>query len=84
MGYDVRLAQEARKDFNGLPSVVMPRVAAALRELALEPRPAGCKKLVNLDAWRVRVGDYRLIYLIDDGAQAVTVVRIKPRASAYR
>ena len=84
MGYEVRLTSDARKDFAGLASVVMPRVAAALRDLALDPRPAGCKKLVNVGAWRVRVGDYRIIYAIDDDAHVVRVVRIKPRGSAYR
>jgi mRNA interferase RelE/StbE len=84
MGYSVGLTQDARKDFDGLPSVVLPRVAAALRELAETPRPAGCKKLVNLGAWRVRVGDHRIIYTIDDAGQEVRVVKIKPRAIAYR
>jgi mRNA interferase RelE/StbE len=84
MAYSVGLTQDARKDFDGLPSVVMPRVAAALRELQENPRPAGCKKLVNLGAWRVRVGDHRIIYTIDDAGQEVRVVKIKPRAIAYR
>jgi mRNA interferase RelE/StbE len=84
MAYSVCLTQDARKDFDGLLSVVMARVAAALRELQENPRPAGCEKLVNLGARGVRVGDDRIIYLIDDAAQAVTVVKIKPRAIAYR
>lgn len=84
MAYSINLTHDARKDFDGLPSVVMPRVAASLRELQENPRPAGCKKLVNLGAWRVRAGDYRIIYLIDDAVQQVTVVKIKPRAIAYR
>ena len=84
MGYEVRLTPDARKDFGGLASAVMPRVAAALRDLAVDPRPVGCKKLVGAAAWRVRVGDYRIIYSIDDDAHVVRVVRIRPRGSAYR
>jgi mRNA interferase RelE/StbE len=84
MAYSVYLTQDARKGFDGLPSVVMPGVADALRDLLENPRPAGCKKLVNLGAWRVRVSDHRLIYVIDDAAQEVKVVKIKPRAIAYR
>ena len=84
MAYSINLTHDARKDFDGLPSVVMPRVAASLRELQENPRPAGCKKLVNLGAWRVRAGDYRIIYVIDDAAHVVRVVRIRPRGSAYR
>lgn len=84
MGYEVRLTPDARKDFAGLASAVMPRVATALRALEIDPRPAGCKKLVNAGAWRVRVGDYRIIYAIEDDARIVRVVRIAPRGSAYR
>jgi mRNA interferase RelE/StbE len=84
MAYSVRLAREAYKDLGDLPVAVRPRVAEALRLLRETPRPAGCKKSVNLDAWRLRVGDYRIVYLINDTAEAITVAKIKPRASAYR
>ncbi len=84
MAYSVHLAHSASKDLADLPAAVRPRVAEALRKLQENPRPAGCKRLVSPDAWRVRVGDYRIIYLIDDAAQVVTVAKIKPRATAYR
>jgi mRNA interferase RelE/StbE len=61
------------------------RVAAALRILADNPRPAGCRKLTGSDRdWRVRVGDYRIVYEIDDENREVRVMRIRHRREAYR
>jgi mRNA interferase RelE/StbE len=52
--------------------------------LADEPRPAGCRKLAGLDdAWRIRVGDYRIVYVVDDLARTVTVTRIGHRRDIY-
>ena len=58
---------------------------AALDALMDDPRPPGCKKLVGgKDEWRVRVGDWRIAYRIDDGRLVVLVVRIGPRKDVYR
>ena len=58
---------------------------AALEGLMDDPRPAGCKKLVGVvDEWRVRVGDWRIIYRIEDGRLVVLVVRVGPRKDVYR
>ena len=51
--------------------------------LQADPRPHGAKKLAGGLGWRVRVGDYRVVYAIDDESQLVTVVAVKPRQSAY-
>ncbi len=84
MAYDVQLMPSARKDVAGLPSTVKPRVGAALRILADDPRPQGCKKLVSLDGWSIRVGDDRIRYLIHDEQKTVTIVWIGLRGRAYR
>ncbi|MFM7205482.1 MAG: type II toxin-antitoxin system RelE family toxin [Planctomycetaceae bacterium] len=60
------------------------RVFAALEGLAESPRPEGCSKLTGRDAWRVRVGDYRIIYEVHDDTQVVLVVVIRHRKDAYR
>jgi NAD(P)-dependent dehydrogenase (short-subunit alcohol dehydrogenase family) len=52
--------------------------------LAGDPRPPGCKRLRNRPDWRLRVGDYRLVYLVDDAAKVVSITWIGPRGSAYR
>jgi mRNA interferase RelE/StbE len=84
MGYDVHLMPAARKDLASLPATVKARIADALQKLADDPRPPGCKKLVSIDGWRLRVGDYRIRYLIDDDVKVVTVVWIGLRGRAYR
>lgn len=61
------------------------RIVAALRGLADDPRPPGCKKLRGMDGWRIRVGDWRVIYHIDDQAQRITVAYIRRRReNTYR
>jgi mRNA interferase RelE/StbE len=84
MGYSVLLTAQAEKGLADLPAAVRSRVAEVLRKLADNPRPPGCKKLANTDAWRIRVGDYRIIYWISDKAKVVKVLRLRPRGRAYR
>lgn len=84
MAYSVILTSLAEKQLDGLASTVRPRIAEVLRGLAETPRPHGCKKLKGQASWGFRVGDYRIIYLIDDGAHAVRVTWIGPRGAAYR
>ena len=59
-------------------------IRRAIEKLAENPRPAGCLKLVGeVNQWRVRVGDWRVVYLIEDGRLVVLVVRVSPRGGAY-
>ena len=68
-----------------LPADVAARVRMPLRTLASDPRPPGVKRLVGADFWRIRVGDLRIVYLIDDGARVVRIERVVRRAeSSYR
>ncbi len=63
---------------------MLPAIIAALDALAVEPRPLGVKKLVgSKSTYRIRVGDYRIIYEINDGTLTVTVVRAAHRKDAY-
>ena len=63
-------------------SIPLERAIQALAEL---PRPPGCLKLVGHDdQWRIRVGDWRIVYRIDDGVLVVMVVTVTPRSGAYR
>ncbi len=62
----------------------MTRIVPRLEQLATEPRPPGCKKLRGGDKeWRIRIGDYRVVYEIDDDARAVDVTRIAHRSEVY-
>ncbi len=61
------------------------RLTDAIGELSSEPRPHGCVKLVGkADEWRVRVGDWRIVYRVDDGVLVVLVVTVAPRGGVYR
>jgi mRNA interferase RelE/StbE len=60
------------------------RIAARVERLASVPRPTGCKKLVGDDReWRIRIGDHRVVYEIDDAAKTVDVTRIAHRREVY-
>jgi mRNA interferase RelE/StbE len=82
--YSVTLKHSAQKDVRALDAAIRVRVIRALREMANEPRPAGCRKLIDSEnRRRVRVGNYRIIYTVDDAARAVDVVAVLHRSKAY-
>ena len=62
---------------------VQRRLAPAIDSLAEDPRPASAKKLSGVELWRIRVGDYRVIYALDDGKLTVLVVRLGHRREVY-
>jgi mRNA interferase RelE/StbE len=86
VSYTVRLETRAERQLRALPDDMLRRVDAKLRALVVNPRPRGVKKLQGrkVEGWRVRVGDYRILYTIDDSARLVSVYRIDLRASVYR
>jgi len=82
--YRVALASSAEKELRALPAKVVARMMPRLEHLASTPRPVGCKKLKGGDKeWRIRVGDYRIVYVIDDSARTVDVTRIAHRREVY-
>ena len=83
--YRVELAKSAAKDLRGIDRMWIPRIVAAVEALASDPRPAGCKKLVASEqTYRVRIGDYRVVYDIHDDKLVVLVVRVRHRRDVYR
>ena len=84
--YQVKLERKAEAEFKKLPSDVLRRVDSELSVLENDPRPKGVKKLSGRrkGGWRVRVGDYRILYHIDDNEKRVSVYRIKHRSKAYK
>ncbi len=83
MNYTVTLTPRALRDLRRVPRKVGQRVTAALLGLENDPRLPGCLKLTNSEEWRIRVGAYRIRYLIDDAARQVTVTRIGHRKDVY-
>jgi mRNA interferase RelE/StbE len=83
--YTVALLPAAEREWRKLPREILPRINRALLSLEDEPRPHGVAKLSgSSDRWRIRVGDYRIIYKIDDAAREITVLRIAHRRQVYR
>ena len=83
MSYQVRILRRAQKALADLPTGDYERVRDAVAALGSNPRPIGCKKLVGRDGWRIREGDYRVIYAVDDGTQEVQVLDIGNRRDIY-
>ena len=82
--FRVEVKPSARKELTGLPDKLIARILPRLENLASNPRPSGCKKLKGGDnEWRIRVGDYRVVYTIDDAKLLVEVTRIRHRSEVY-
>jgi Cytotoxic translational repressor of toxin-antitoxin stability system len=81
--YQITISRSATKEFEALPGSVIERVRRKIRSLIIDPRPAGCKKLEGKNRWRIRVGDWRILYEIDDRQRLVDVGAIRHRSNAY-
>lgn len=83
--YTVSFRRSAEKELRRLDTKVQTRVLNAVEPLAKNPRPDGCKKLQGgANAYRIRVGDYRVIYTVDDAVLIVAIERIGHRREVYR
>lgn len=82
--YAVVVSDRAAHEIEALPATVAARVYAKLATLASAPRPPGVKKLRGeRDLWRIRIGDYRVVFSINDPRRVVDVVRVRHRSKAY-
>lgn len=83
--FEIQLERAAEKDLRRLPDDVHKRVIKAIKPLSKEPRPPGAKKLAGgKNDWRLRVGDYRVLYEIADTIRIVRVYRIRHRRDVYK
>ena len=82
--YRIEVKRSAAKEVAGLPKADCQRVVAKLQALADEPRPHGCEKLTGDEKYRVRQGNYRILYEIDDDARTITIVKVGDRKEVYR
>ena len=83
--YAVSFRRSAEKDLRKLDSGVRRRVLRSIDALVLNPRPMGCHKLYGSEnAYRIRIGDYRVIYTVDDEVLIVAVERVRHRREVYR
>ncbi len=83
--YEVVLSPKAEKQLDELPTTLQRRITEAVEGLESNPRPHGVKKLAGAEnLWRIRVGDYRIVYSIEDNRLIVLVVKIGHRREIYR
>lgn len=82
--YSLEIKHSAQKELDAFDDVVFSRVDRKILSLSENPRPPGCKKLKShVGAWRVRVGDYRVVYTVDDSTRTVTITRVAHRREVY-
>ena len=82
--YSIEIKRSAQKELDALDDAVFNRIDKKILALAGDPRPTGCKKLKGYkDLWRIRIGDWRVVYIIDDEAKVVSVTRIAHRREVY-
>ena len=74
--YSIEFGSRASREFLKLPQDVQRRIKPRVEELGEDPRPPGCEKLTGQEGYRIRVGDYRVVYEVDDGARIVTFARV--------
>ena len=82
--YDLRVHLTAAREYRRLQGPLRERVGRAIDALGSDPRPAGTVRLGGRDDYRIRVGDYRVVYAVDDAERLVIVARIAHRREVYR
>ena len=83
--YSINFVRSARKELERLTSREVSRIFARIEALTKDPRPKGCQKLVGESKlWRIRIGDYRVIYSIDDQTMSIDIMQVRHRSDVYR
>ena len=82
--YRIELRRRAQKALDKLPKSDFKAVIEAIKGLAQTPRPRGMEKVKTTGLWRIRQGDYRIVYAIDDRESLITIVRVGHRREIYR
>lgn len=83
--YAITFARSARRELEKFPPAVVERLFPAIEALGNTPRPFACKKLRGPGGfWRIRVGNYRILYSIDDGSRLVDIIAVGDRKDIYR
>lgn len=82
--YEVEFAASARRELNKLPRQTNLRIAKAVYKLSLDPRKGNVRPMVGVKSWRLRVGDYRVVYDILDKKLVILIIKISHRRDTYR
>jgi len=82
--YTITVARSARKELEALDAAIVKRILSKIEALGLEPKPRGYRKLHGEEnLWRIRVGEYRVIYAIYHTEQIVDIIAVRHRSKAY-
>ena len=84
MNYRITLSKKVRKQVSKYPTVDVHKIHDAMLTLSQEPRPRGVRKLSDREYYRIRVGEYRILYTINDDDKVVTIYRVGPRKDVYK
>ncbi|OGQ08691.1 MAG: hypothetical protein A3G32_09305 [Deltaproteobacteria bacterium RIFCSPLOWO2_12_FULL_40_28] len=84
MTFTLYILPSAEKDCQRLSSEIYRRCRQAFFKLEKNPRPVGCKKMIGEDSYRIRMGDYRILYRISDSEKRIYIYRVKHRREVYR
>ena len=84
MSWQIDIARDARKELASLHPQIQVRISKAILSLENNPFPPGCKKLKNRDGFRIRVGDYRVLFLADTKSKKIVIGSIGHRREVYR
>lgn len=83
--YAVVVARSARKELEALDEKTLNKIFPKIEGLSFDPRPVGCRKLAgNKNLWRLRVGEYRVVYAVDDNMRLVDIIAVRDRKDVYR
>jgi mRNA interferase RelE/StbE len=82
--YRIEIKRSAVKELEAIPAKDRRRIATKIQALAGNPRPAGCEKLSGHDKYRIRQGNFRILYTIEDDVLVATVIKIGDRRDVYR
>jgi len=83
--YQIEIKPSASRELEKLPQQIIPRIVTAIKELAENPYPPGVKKLTGFDrTYRIRVGDYRVLYTIYENRLVIEIIRVRHCKDAYR
>ncbi len=83
MSYNILILRGAQKELAKLPLDDYHHVCQEIEKLTLIPRPHGCKKLIARPGWRIRIGDYRVIYEVNDKNKSVLILHVGHRRDIY-
>jgi len=83
--YTITFTSSARKELEVLDAAIVNRIFPKIEALAKEPRPKGCRKLQGEKfLWRIRIGDYRVVYAVYDDERLVDIIAIRHRSGVYK